>query len=146
MKEKVSHLHFYFHDTVSGKNPTVIRIAGPKDTGFGTTRVADDPLTEGPDPKSKLIGKAQGMFAVSAQQELSLIMMLSYAFTAGKYNGSTLSILGRNSILHPIREMPIVGGTGLFRFARGYALARTVSFDTTLEDAVVEYNVTVIHY
>ncbi|KAI3826335.1 hypothetical protein L1987_00382 [Smallanthus sonchifolius] len=61
-------------------------------------------------------------------------------------NGSTLSILGANSIFSKVREMPIVGGSGLFRFARGYAFAKTYSFNTTSGDAVVEYDVYVLHY
>ncbi|KAF4369015.1 hypothetical protein F8388_013344 [Cannabis sativa] len=52
-------------------------------------------------------------------------------FQAGKYNGSCLSILGHNSILSALREMPVVGGTGLFRFARGYALAKTYMYMMT---------------
>ncbi|KAL5713749.1 hypothetical protein ACHQM5_015799 [Ranunculus cassubicifolius] len=73
-------------------------------------------------------------------------MILSYTFTEGKYNGSTLSFLTRNPIMHPIRELAIVGGTGLFRLARGYAELETVWFNVATKDAVVEYNVTVIHY
>ncbi|PIA48248.1 hypothetical protein AQUCO_01400672v1 [Aquilegia coerulea] len=145
MEEKVTHLHFYFHDTISGDKPTATQIAGPKTGGFGDTMMADDPLTEGPEATSKIIGRAQGMYGVSGQQEPGLLMVLSYCFIEGKYNGSTLSVLGRNQIFHPVREMPIVGGSGLFRFARGYALAKTVWFNS-LGDAVVEYNVTVIHY
>ncbi|KAF9595188.1 hypothetical protein IFM89_037617 [Coptis chinensis] len=145
MKEKVSHLHFYFHDTISGGKPSAKQIAGPKVPGFGTMMIADDPLTEGFELTSKLIGKAQGIYALAAQKELGLLMVLNYAFMEGKYNGSTLSLLGKNSVLHPIREMSIVGGTGLFRFARGYALAKTAWFNTK-GDAVVEYNVTVLHY
>ncbi|CAI0402651.1 unnamed protein product [Linum tenue] len=38
---------------------------------------------------------------------------------------STLSILGRNAVWSPVREMPVIGGSGVFRFARGYAQART---------------------
>ncbi|KAM2155949.1 hypothetical protein ACFX1R_041704 [Malus domestica] len=36
---KTSHLHFYFHDILSGKNPSAIRITGPPNrtlTTFGT--------------------------------------------------------------------------------------------------------------
>ena len=45
-----------------------------------------------------------------------------------------------------IREMPIVGGSGFFRFARGYAQARTHVYNAKTGDAVVEYNVYVLHY
>jgi hypothetical protein len=42
--------------------------------------------------------------------------------------------------------MPVIGGSGLFRFARGYAQANTYSFDPKSFVAVVEYNVYVFHY
>ncbi|KAM0980903.1 hypothetical protein ACFX2J_014023 [Malus domestica] len=73
-------------------------------------------------------------------------MALNFVFVEGKYNGSTLSVLGRNAVLSAVREMPIVGGSGLFRFARGYAHASTHQFDIKTGDAVVEYNVYVFHY
>jgi len=53
---------------------------------------------------------------------------------------------GRNMVLSAVREMPIVGGSGAFRFARGYAQAKTYSFDVQTGDAAVEYNVYVLHY
>ncbi|QHO44622.1 hypothetical protein S83_018944 [Arachis hypogaea] len=64
----------------------------------------------------------------------------------GKYNGSTVSLLGRNAVFSGVREMSIVGGSGVFRFARGYAQAKTVWLNTTSGDAIVEYNVYVLHY
>lgn len=141
--EKTTNLHFFFHDTISGDNPTAIAIAGPQN-GFGMTWMADDPLTEGPEITSKLIGRAQGVYGLASQTDAGLLMVLNYVFLDGQFNGSTLSVLGRNPILNNVREMPIVGGTGLFRFARGYARAHTHSY-TDKGDAIVEYNVTVIH-
>ncbi|KAK3019129.1 hypothetical protein RJ639_004121 [Escallonia herrerae] len=150
-REKLSHLHFYFHDIVGGKNPTAILVAqatttNTSATGFGMVVMIDDPLTVGPEPSSKLIGRAQGIYASASQIETGLLMVLNYVFVEGKYNGSTLSILGRNPVFSTVREMPIVGGSGIFRFARGYAQARTHSFDFKTGDAVVEYNVFALHY
>ncbi|KAF4369012.1 hypothetical protein F8388_013341 [Cannabis sativa] len=150
-QEKLTHLHFYFHDVVSGPNPTAIRVAEAKTTNtsavsFGFVVVCDDPLTVGPEPTSKKIGSAQGIYASTSQTELSLLMALNYVFTEGKYKGSTLSILGRNAVLSGVREMPIVGGSGVFRFARGFALAKTYVANATTFDAIVEYNVYVLHY
>ena len=150
-REKLTHLHFYFHDVVSGRNPTAIKVAQAPTTnvaavGFGLVSVLDDPLTVGPEPTSKRIGSAQGMYASASQSEIGLLMVLNYVFTEGKYKGSTLSILGHNAILSEVREMAIVGGSGLFRFARGYAQARTYFFNRTSLDAIVEYNVYVLHY
>lgn len=106
----------------------------------------DDPLTMRPELSSKLVGRAQGIYASASQNDLGLLMTMNFAFMEGKYNGSTLSVLGRNSVLSTVREMPIVGGSGLFRFARGYAQASTHTFDIKTGDAVVEYNVYVFHY
>ncbi|KAJ6864581.1 hypothetical protein NC651_035208 [Populus alba x Populus x berolinensis] len=150
-KEKLSHLHFYFHDIVSGKNPTAVRIAradmtNTSSTGFGMVAMIDDPLTMTPELSSKLVGRAQGFYASASQNDIGLLMTMNFVFMEGKHNGSTLSVLGRNSVFSTVREMPIVGGSGLFRFARGYAQASTHTFDRSTGDAVVEYNVYVFHY
>ncbi|XWS07579.1 hypothetical protein CRYUN_Cryun41cG0001000 [Craigia yunnanensis] len=148
-EEKTSHLHFYFHDVISGKKPSAVKIAGPPNSstnGFGATTVIDDALTEGPEISSKLVGRAQGIYAIAAQEDLSLLMVMNFAFIEGTYNGSSISILGRNPVFNDVREMPIVGGSGVFRLARGYALAHTVRFDYKTGDATVEYHVYVSHY
>ncbi|MED6123823.1 hypothetical protein PIB30_053035 [Stylosanthes scabra] len=150
-KEKLSHLHFYFHDIVSGPKPTAIRVAEAQmtknfPTFFGAVVMIDDPLTVGPEPSSKLVGKAQGIYASASQNDLGLLMVMNLEFCEGKYNGSTLSLFGRNAVFNTVREMPIVGGSGLFRFAHGYAQAKTHWINMTSGDAVVEYNVYVFHY
>ncbi|PON36253.1 Disease resistance response protein [Trema orientale] len=150
-QEKLTHLHFYFHDIVSGPKPTAVKVAEAKttnssSTGFGFVVVIDDPLTEGPERNSKPVGRAQGIYSSASQSDVGLLMVLNYVFTEGNFNGRTLSILGRNAVFSAVRELAVVGGSGLFRFARGYAQARTYFFNTTSGDAVVEYNVYVLHY
>lgn len=108
--------------------------------------VVDDPLTVGPNPRSKQVGRAQVIYSAASRNEIGLLMVVNYVFTQGKFNRSTISELGRNAVLSAIREMPIVGGSGVFRFAHGYAQARTHTFDLKSGDAVVEYNVYVFHY
>jgi len=73
-------------------------------------------------------------------------MVLNFVFTEGKYNGSTLSLLGRNAVFFGIREMSIIGGSRAFRFAREYAQAKTHTFDLKTGNVVVDYNVYVLHY
>ena len=151
LEEKLTHLHFYFHDVVTGPNPTMLIVAEPEgrrkdELPFGTVVIIEDPLTLGPEPDSKLIGKAQGLYTSISQKEMALMMVMTFAFTEGEFDGSTLSILGRNMVEHPVREMPIIGGTGLFRFARGFARTNFVSVDWSTGDAIVEYNVYVTHY
>jgi len=107
----------------------------------------DDPLTAGPERDSKLIGKAQGIYASISQQELGVLMAMTMAFTDGEFNGSTISVLGRNMIMsEPVREIAIVGGTGAFRFGRGYAKAKFVSIDYTTGDAIEEFDIFMFHY
>lgn len=149
-KETISNLQFYFHDTLSGSNPTAVKVAQAADTDksltrFGTLMMVDDPLTETRDPNSKLVGRAQGLYGSAGQKDISLIMAMGFAFTDGKYKDSCISITGKNPAMNPVREMPIVGGTGIFRMARGYAIAETQWLDPVTGDALVKYNVTVYH-
>ncbi|KQJ89188.1 dirigent protein 22 [Brachypodium distachyon] len=145
---ETTHLHFYFHDTVSGGSPSAVHVAGPADmasrTMFGLVTVMDDPLTEGPEPGSAAVGRAQGMYLASDQAQLGFLQAMNIVLQSGPYNGSSLAVLGRNCPLTDVREMPIVGGTGVFRFARGYALARTHWLDFSTGDATVEYDIYVM--
>ncbi|KAL3616353.1 hypothetical protein CASFOL_039743 [Castilleja foliolosa] len=135
----------YWHDKVSPPNPTAITITNPKSTSklsFGMVRMFDNPLTEGPDLlTSKEVGRAQGLYGDASLDGIRLIMMMNFVFTSGKYNGSSITIMGSNPILDEVREMSVLGGTGLFRSARGYAQARTHTFNSTSEDAVVKYDI-----
>ncbi|XP_022754046.1 dirigent protein 19-like [Durio zibethinus] len=148
-KEKLSHFRIYWHDIVSGRNATSVRVVQPSNisaTGFGIISMIDDPLTEGPQLSSKMVGRAQGFYALSSQEEIGLLMSMNFAFTQGKYNGSTITVLGRNIVFNKVREMPVIGGSGLFRFARGYVQARTHTFNLKTGDAIVEYSCYVLHY
>lgn len=86
------------------------------------------------------------MYASADLNDMSFMMVQNYVFDEERYSGSTLSILGRNPIMSPVRELPVVGGSGVFRFARGYTEARTYFLNATNGDAIVEYNVYVLHY
>ena len=149
-----THLHFYFHDTVSGKSPTAVRVVEPPPAAassssptsmFGMVNVMDDPLTAGPERGSAPVGRAQGLYMGSDQARLGFLQAMNLVFTSGAHNGSTLALLGRNCPLDAVRELPVVGGTGAFRFVRGYALLRTRWLDARTGDATVEYDVYVMH-
>ncbi|KAL9996432.1 putative dirigent protein [Helianthus debilis subsp. tardiflorus] len=148
-KQKVTKLHFYFHDTTTGPRQTAFQIAesnisSTTVTQFGRTFMFDNPLTVEPDARSMRIGKGQGFFGAASFEEPRFLMNLNFVFTQGKYNGSTLQFLGTNPILHRVREMSIVGGTGVFRLASGIATAQTYFLNDT--SSIVEYNLMVIHY
>ncbi|KMT01438.1 hypothetical protein BVRB_9g214460 [Beta vulgaris subsp. vulgaris] len=151
--EQKTVLQFYFHEIALGENSTIALIAEAQPVqpnrsfaSFGNLFMADELLTVGPDINSKLIGRAQGFSgSVSQTEEVHFILGLVYSFTDGIYNGSSFTVLGQNSLVNTVRELPIVSGTGRFRMARGYALAQTYLFNPTSGIVIVGYNVTLIH-
>ncbi|KAJ0263978.1 Dirigent protein 7 [Hirschfeldia incana] len=147
-KEKLTFFRVYWHDIQSGSNPTSVVLRPPLSNSsfFGAVTVIDNRLTTEVSVNSTLVGQAQGMYAAVGQRDASALMVMNFAFKTGKYNGSTISILGRNAVLTKVREMPVIGGSGLFRFARGYVEARTMWFDQKTGDATVEYSCYVLHY
>lgn len=83
-------LHFYLHDTLSGKTPSAVLVARPNTTTgsgptpFGTVFAVDDRLTEGPESTSKVVGNAQGLYMSSGQETLGLVLGMDFGFTTGK--------------------------------------------------------------
>lgn len=149
--DKETHIKVYWHDVVSGPSPTAVQVAraavtNTSKTAFGAVVVIDDPLTEGPDLKSsRPVGRAQGTYISAGKDAVAMLMNMNFVFQGGRYNGSSVAIMGRNEVFSAVREMAVVGGTGVFRWARGYAQARTHTFDLETGDATVEYNVFIKH-
>ncbi|KAL5788818.1 hypothetical protein ACOSP7_005767 [Xanthoceras sorbifolium] len=154
MEEKVTHLHFFLHDILSGKNPSAVMIARPNRTDdksptpFGSVFATDDPLRTGPEPTSEIIGNAQGLYLSSSQDvtQFTIVMYIDFAFTTGKFKGSSFGVFSRNPVVEPHREVAVVGGRGKFRLARWFVEVKTAHFNGTSGDAILEYNVTLFHY
>ncbi|KAL3814024.1 hypothetical protein ACJIZ3_015292 [Penstemon smallii] len=150
--EKVTKLRFYVQDLVGGDNPTVWKVAQISNltdtlpSAFGLLSVLDNLVTSGPEIDSEQVGRIQGVIGLSDFHEKALVMLLNLVFTEGKYKGSTLNILGRNPLDDAIREVPIVGGTGVFRMARGYAITSTYDVDEAHTHGIIQYDVVVFHY
>ena len=70
---------------------------------------------------------------------------MDFGFTQGEFNGSSISVFSRNPITETERELAVVGGRGKFRMAKGFAHLKTYFVNFMSGDAIVEYNVTVIH-
>ncbi|KQJ88949.1 dirigent protein 21 [Brachypodium distachyon] len=151
-----THLRFYMHDIVTALPPLYpVATAVPTVKGvtllpndpinrFGDTYVIDDSLTEGPEADSRLVGRAQGYYMFASQTDPSLLLSANMVFTAAagkQYNGSSVAVLARDAILDAVRELPVVGGTGVFRGARGYGLLRTHSFNLSSNNAVLQIDV-----
>ncbi|XP_015087625.1 dirigent protein 1-like [Solanum pennellii] len=149
-KTKTTKFHFYFHEIFGGDNQTAPIIAQANNTTaqsptfFGMLRMFDNPLTVGPDPNSKQVGRAQGIHGSPSLSELALFFDFNFVFTDGPYNGTTLSVMGRVAESQEYRELSIIGGSGIFRLAKGVATGKTYFSNDKL--VIVEYNLIIIHY
>ncbi|CAN6371549.1 unnamed protein product [Urochloa humidicola] len=142
------HLQFYMHDTVTastGSPATAVRVVrgptlapGNPINRFGDMYTIDDPLTEGPDMASRAVGRAQGFYLMASRSADQLLLSTNMVFTAGKYNGSSVAMMGRDAILDEVRELPVVGGAGAFRGATGFVQLRTHSFNASENNAVLK--------
>ncbi|KAJ3704479.1 hypothetical protein LUZ61_008184 [Rhynchospora tenuis] len=153
-EEHTIHLHFYMHDDYTGytgSKPTAIHIitmpkTSPNDTSprtFGDMVALNNFLTEGPDHKSQHVGRAQG-FAVRVAEGGSVSdLSLHLVFEQGAYNGSSLTVHGRIPMDQPVRESVVIGGTGHFRFAKGYMLSKNYDYNLAT-GGVVEIDVFVM--
>nr|CAD1824587.1 unnamed protein product [Ananas comosus var. bracteatus] len=78
----------------------------------------------------------------TAFQEGSLLMSVNFVLAPdGPYNGSVVSVQGRDPFAVPVRELSVVGGTGHFRMARGYVLWKTYGVNITNGEAILELDV-----
>ncbi|XP_030453253.1 dirigent protein 22-like [Syzygium oleosum] len=150
-REKLTRFLVYVHDQNAGSNATTVNVAqasttNQSATSFGLVGIFDDALTMGPEMSSKNLGRLQGMVAFASRTEVAVLMSMNFVFTKGKYNGSSLTVVGRNLLFSKVREMPIVGGTGLFRLARGYVQTSTYLFDPNTGLLVLVYDFSVYHY
>jgi len=142
-KDKVSHFRFYFHETFTGSNATTVFVVPPlpqysSTSSFGAIGVMDNVLTAGPERTSKVVGRVEALAAATSQTEFNLLIFFNFILTQGKYNGSTITVLGRNRTSLKVREIPVVGGTG-------YAETNTIFFDPQTR-STIEYNIYVSHY
>ncbi|KAF8410712.1 hypothetical protein HHK36_003248 [Tetracentron sinense] len=142
---------FYMHDYETGTNISAIPVAGNPlkkwfVLEFGTIIAIDDAATVAIERNSTQIARLQGMYVNSAKDGTDLHWLVSIVFTNKAYNGSTLEIQGANREFQKYREVSVVSGTGLFRFARGYAILETVLLDLDNLNAIVRWNLTVLHY
>ncbi|XP_027337904.1 dirigent protein 22-like [Abrus precatorius] len=149
-KQTMSQFRFYFHEILNGPNATAATVADalPKyntTTFFGLVGIMDNILTLGPDRNSKAVGRVQGLYAATSQTNFTLVPVLNFILSQGKYNGSYITVLGWNPMNLKVREMPVIGGSGVFRFARGYVETNTIFLDLQ-NGSTIEYNIYVSHY
>ncbi|XP_002964150.2 dirigent protein 21 [Selaginella moellendorffii] len=125
MERPWSILQFYMHDQTSGSNPTTAFVTTPQinnDTYFGVVAVFDDLLTRSPSIQSARVGRMRGMFTFDSLSALSLLQSATVEIFG---RAGSISLHGQNPFLDPQRELAVIGGSGEFRCARGYATVST---------------------
>nr|WCZ54765.1 dirigent protein 11 [Phryma leptostachya subsp. asiatica] len=150
-KEQAVKFEVYIQDISKGPNATVWEVARAtistdSEPYFGIVRVIDNQITAGPDPSSQEIGRLQGAVYFSDMHDVAVTMNFNFLFTTGRYRGSTLAVLGRNPMNDDVREVPVVGGTGAFRLARGYSISTTPFFNKTGGFGVLKYSFYILHF
>ncbi|KAM3311792.1 hypothetical protein ACQJBY_032042 [Aegilops geniculata] len=153
-----THLHFYMHDDYTGPRPTAMRVVSGRaiSTGddatalktaprqFGDIVVLNNALTVGPSGGSARVGTAQGWAVRVSEGGIVSDLTLHLVLEAGEHRGSSLTARGRIDMDATVRESVLIGGTGRFRYARGYML--TKNYDYSLATGgVVEIDVYVQH-
>lgn len=128
---KESRITLYVHEA-RGPGATLLAAAGTGQTdltkiGFGSFLVFDNEIREGPDKRTLLIGRERGSGPISDLQGKQGIQLISTMVfnRESRYNG-TLTFQGFVGGPEPSTELVLMGGTGDFRGAKGYAIVDTL--------------------
>lgn len=111
---------------------------------FGDVVVLNNALTEGPESDSARVGSAQGFAMRVSEGGIVSHLTMHMVLDAGEHRGSSVTANGRIDMDAKVRESVVIGGTGRFRFARGYMLTRNYDYDLA-RGGVVEIDVYVQH-
>lgn len=100
--------------------------------------MVDVKLTAHEDANSREVGRLEGLITSADMTDVGLHRNLNFYFTDGEYKGSSLCILGRDADISR-QEYAVIGGTGKYRFAKGYAIATFDGYDSGTRDNVMQY-------
>jgi len=92
---------------------------------FGTMTVVDDELTEAPGLGSAAVGRAQGFYIASSQEGVSQTVAVTAMFKEGGFE-DTISFFGVHRTADSESHLAIVGGTGKYVGAKGFAKVAVV--------------------
>ncbi|KAM1162172.1 hypothetical protein ACFX1Q_001987 [Malus domestica] len=89
---------------------------------FGYVTVIDDNLTEGHELGSTVLGKAQGFYLASSLDGNSHTMAFTVLLHASEHDvEDTISLFGVHRTASPVSHIAVIGGTGKYENANGYA-------------------------
>ncbi|OMP02687.1 Plant disease resistance response protein [Corchorus olitorius] len=100
---------------------------------FGTMTVIDDELTEGHELGSGFLGKAQGFYVASSIDGTSQTMAFTAMFESGHY-ADTLSFFGVHRTGVSESHLAVMGGTGKYVNAKGFAIVKTLPAGTNQQE------------
>ncbi|KAG4937608.1 Dirigent protein 9 [Glycine max] len=145
-------------NTVTGGNNQPFVSAGNLPAGFtiqklmfGSVTVIDDQLTEGHELDSAVIGKAQGFYLASSLDGSSQTILLTVLVHGGEHDqhhdvvDDSINFFGIHRTASSESEVAVIGGTGKYENARGYASLETLlkedQHTTDGVDTILHFNV-----
>ncbi|XP_047331673.1 dirigent protein 24-like [Impatiens glandulifera] len=95
---------------------------------FGSITVVDNELTEGHELDSAVLGKAQGFYLASSLDGTGHTLVLTALFHSGEHHEieDTISFFGIHRTGSPESQIAVIGGTGKYEHAKGYATITTL--------------------
>ncbi|KAH7537299.1 hypothetical protein FEM48_Zijuj03G0078000 [Ziziphus jujuba var. spinosa] len=97
---------------------------------FGSVTVIDDELTESHELGSTVIGKAQGFYLASSLDGNSHTMVVTVLLHGGDHDHheveDTISFFGVHRTAAPQSQIAVIGGTGKYENAKGYAVIESI--------------------
>ncbi|KMZ61267.1 hypothetical protein ZOSMA_53G00520 [Zostera marina] len=152
----LTHLKFYWHESFVGSDASAIIVAGPNSTNsapreFGTTYVYNNPLTIEPivpTTTTEVVGNAQGYYIIyPGDGDVTMGVIMNLVLKEEIFKDSILTFEGRIlSGTNIVREVPVIGGTGVFRYATGYYQSQMISVDSKTGQNIVMFDIYVNMY
>ncbi|XP_031487808.1 dirigent protein 18-like [Nymphaea colorata] len=92
----------------------------------GVVTAIDGDLTEGHEAGSPTVGRAKGIYVVSSEDGGGPLIALTVTFSVAGGEKDSLSFFGVHRMDGLVSHVPVVGGTGKYENANGYASIRSV--------------------
>ncbi|XP_021726184.1 dirigent protein 19-like [Chenopodium quinoa] len=110
---------------------------------FGSMFAVNDPLTETPNPSSKLLGYMEAFAVTTNFDGERMICTCRTTLNLKGYKGELLNV--GSCHFTQVTELPLVGGTGDFRFIQGYMIISPVDLMSPTTCYKVEFQLYWLH-